>query len=368
MMRKFFRGLMLAVDILAGLCLVVSAYAGTVSPLRFGGSWGIIGLTFPLVLLLVVLLLIIQLFWHRRGALVLAVFMVICGGPILTYCPLNIHFGEPEPAPGDSTFTVLSYNVANLIDQRPAGSYDSSYNAMVSYILHRDADIVCLSESKRLGISERLHITPAQYDSLARRYPYIIISGTAQATLSKFPLQPIHLALDRETFGAGDVGLYRVTLPGGRLMTLANVHLQSLSLQPRDKDLYMDLTELRTEDLESVKSQLLKKIAAANIMRARQTQILLGVIRHYGGPNVIVCGDFNDIPDCYSIRTFEDAGFRSVYPEIGFGPIITFNANRFYFCIDHVLYRGQLKPLSIDKGTTMASDHYPLFTRFEITE
>lgn len=360
------RAAMNVLNVVAVAALIVSGYAGVVSPLKYGGLFGIIGLTFPIVLALVLALAVLQIFWHRRGLIIIGVGLLLCAGPILTFSPLNIHFGQRKAAPGDSTFTVLSYNVANLIDQRPDGSYDSTYNAMVSYILERDADIVCLSESKNLGVSRALHISPAQYDSLQRRYPYIIISGTAQATLSKFPIEPIHTSIDRSAFGAGEVGMYHVTLPGGKLMALFNVHLQSLGLNPADKELYMDLTELRTEDMNEVRSQLLSKIAAANVMRARQTQLLLGLIRHYGGSNVIVCGDFNDIPDCYAIRTFESAGFHSVYPQLGFGPIITFNANRFYFCIDHVLYRGDLRPLNFHKGSTKASDHYPIEVEFEV--
>lgn len=360
------RGLMVAVDMLVVMALIVTAYAGNVSPLKYGGAWGILGLTFPLVLLLVVVLFVVHIFWFRRCLLILGCGMLLCGGPILTFCPLNIHFGRQQAAPGDSTFTLLAYNVANLIDQRPIGTYDRSYNAMVSYILERDADIVCLSESEFLGVSDSLRITAAQYDSLQRRYPHIVISGRAQATLSKFPLRPIHTGIDRAAFGAGDIGMYRVTLPGGRLMTLFNVHLQSLGLNPADKELYVDLTELRTEDFQDVRSQLLSKVAAANVVRARQVQLMLGLIRHYGGTNVIVCGDFNDVPDCYAIRTFESAGFHSVYPQLGFGPMITFNANRFYFCIDHVLYRGDFKPLNFHKGSTKASDHYPLEVEFEV--
>lgn len=361
------RGIMLAVDVLLVAALLLSGYAGIVSPLKYGGAWGIIGLAFPIVLTVTLIFAFIQIFMHRRGLIVLCAGMIFCAGPILTFSPLNIR-PTRTPASGDSTFTVLSYNVANLLDQREPGSYDRSYNAMVTYILERDADIVCLSESAMLGVSDSVRITAAQYDSLQRRYPHIIISGRAQATLSKYPITPIHTSIDRAAFGGGDMGIYRVTLPGGRLLTLFNVHLQSLGLNPADKELYMDLTELKAEDLHGVRSQLLSKIAAANVLRARQAQMLLGLIRHYGGPDVIVCGDFNDIPGCYAIRRFESAGFKSAYTQVGFGPIITFNANRFYFCIDHVLYRGDMRPLNFHKGVTRASDHYPVEVEFEILQ
>lgn len=360
---RFGRGMLITVDILLAVALFATAYAGVISPLKYGGKWGIIGLAFAPVLYLTIFMAIVQLFAHRRGAFVLLAALIGCIGPILTYCPL--HFGTRTAAEGADTFTVLEYNVANLLDQR-TGDYDSSYCAMMSHVLAVDADIVCLSEGMPFQPTRRNHMTAAQFDSINASYPNIIASGNGQVTLSKFPIEPIHLNLDRELFRNGLIGVYRVSLPGGKLLTLFNVHLQSFRFNSDDVGLYLSLTDMRREDIDAIKTQLLAKLAYANVVRARQAQAILQLVRHYGGPDVIICGDFNDIPGCYSIREFEDAGFRDVYPEIGLGPMITFNANRFYFCIDHIMYRGALRPLTITKGTLKASDHYPLTATFEI--
>lgn len=140
-------------DVLAASALILCGYAGNISPLKYGGAWGVLHLAFPGVLAIVALMLIVQLFTCRRGAAVLACGMVLSGGPLLTYFPLNIHFGDRQPSPGDSTFTLMSYNVANLIDQRPITEQPMGYNAIVSQILAYDADIVCLSESRYLSVS-----------------------------------------------------------------------------------------------------------------------------------------------------------------------------------------------------------------------
>lgn len=360
---RFGRLVLLIIDILLAVVLFATAYAGMLSPLKYGGRWGIVGLAFAPVLYIVFFMLVVQLFVHRRGAVLLAAALIGCTGPVLTYCPLN--FGTRHAAGGASTFRLTEYNVANLADQRD-GDYDSSYCAMMSYVLEQDADIVCLSEGMPFRPTVKNHMTTAQFDSINRRYPNIIVSGHGQVTLSKFPIEPIHLNMDAEIFRNGGIGAYRVSLPGGKLLTLFNVHMQSFRFNDDDVELYLSLTDMRREDIDDIRSQLLSKLSYANVCRARQAQALLQLVRHYGGPDVIICGDFNDIPGCYSIRAFEDAGFRDVYPEIGLGPMITFNANRFYFCIDHVMYRGALRPLTITKGTLRASDHYPLTVDFEV--
>ncbi len=361
---KFLRILFLIIDVLAGAAMTVSAYSGMISPLKHGGVWGIVGLMFPILLGLVVFLALIQLFWNKLGSLFLAVFMVFSGGPIITYCPLNI--GSRSAQDDAFTFTLLEYNVANFDDQRPEEERPQDSNAILTYIINTNADIVCLSEATIFVPNERNHINQAQIDSLHALYPYIMVYKGAQMTFSRFPLEPIHLDITGDGYNNVNVGAYRVTLPDGRLFTLVNAHLQSIGLQMSDKDLYLDLTEMKPSDFDIIKAQLLTKLAYANVLRARQVQCILQMVRHSGGPNVIVCGDFNDIQDSYAIRSFEDAGFHSVYPEVGFGPMITFNANRFYFCIDHILYRGDFRPLWLRKGTTKASDHYPLLTEFEL--
>jgi endonuclease/exonuclease/phosphatase (EEP) superfamily protein YafD len=55
---------------------------------------------------------------------------------------------------------------------------------------------------------------------------------------------------------------------------------------------------------------------------------------------------------------------KQVYTEVCTGPDITFYANRFYFRIDHVLYRGALSPVRQERGKVKYSDHYPVLTRF----
>jgi endonuclease/exonuclease/phosphatase (EEP) superfamily protein YafD len=107
------------------------------------------------------------------------------------------------------------------------------------------------------------------------------------------------------------------------------------------------------------------KLAAANLVRTEQVDTLIAGIHSIGGPNVIVCGDFNDVPGCTSLRNLTSiSGLKQVYPEVCCGPTYTFNTNRFYFRIDHVLYRGDLKPVEMVRGDIRCSDHYPLLTTF----
>ncbi len=362
-LQKVLRSLALILDIFVGLALCVTAYAGNVSPLQHGGIWGILPLCFPFCLAGALLLAIAQCFWHRRGAIVLTAAMLVCAGPILRFSPL--HFGKVEVPAGASEFTLLSYNVHNFLRPGVLANSDTVENEATRYILDTDADFVCLQEATYLGVVRKGILTPAQIEEMHRAYPYVLTGGDI-AFLSKYPVEAIHLGNTKEDFKGGYIGCYRVTLPSGRLLTIFNVHLESMRLRADDRQVYVNITGLHQESLGEVKNRVLSKLSKAAVDRARQAQQLLRYVRLYGGPNVIISGDFNDVPGCYTIHALADAGFHSAYADRGCGPTHTFNQSRIYFRIDHTLYRGALTPLSISRGSTTASDHYPLLSSWAI--
>lgn len=362
--KRIVRFTLTFVSVLVATALVVTGYAGNVSPLQSGGLWGVLPLGFPLVLLTAVLMLVLDLCFYWRSAIVLVLGLIASWGPVLTFFPVNI--GTPSAPEGSEKLTVLTYNVLNL---EPQSGDTITPNPMLQFVLAHNADVVCLQEAEPLTPDKRLGITSAQVDSLHARYPYIIYGGKgSQAILSKYPAKVVHLDVNENTFASGDLQAVRITMPSGRLVTVFNVHLFSFALTTTDRELYRNLTDLKRENIREVKDQLWDKLTAASVGRAREVQQLMRWLRQYGGPDVIVCGDFNDVSDCYAIRTLGDAGFRDTYPEVGFGPMVTYNANRFWFCIDHLLYRGHIKPLDLTKGSIKASDHYPLIATFAVTQ
>ena len=356
---KFLRILFFLLSLATAVALCVTAYAGNMSPVLNSGIWGILPLCFAPAAAAAVAMLLIQLGWNRPGWLVVALGMVISAGPLLSLCPLHIF--SPSVPKNSEPLTVLTYNVHNFNLNAETSGRDIS-----RYILEQNADVVCLQESSSEFWS---YVPKALRDSIHKEYPYIFHGGYAQTTLSKYPLKPIHINLNRSTFGGGDVAIYHLSMPDGRIVTLFNVHLESYELNGEDREIFKNLTEMKPEDPSEVRRHLLDKLLRASRERASQARQLTRYVRLYGGPNVIIAGDFNDVPDCYTIRMLEnECGFSDVYPKVGFGPMVTYNQSRFYFCIDHLMYRGALKPISLKKGSLKASDHYPLMVTFALKE
>lgn len=345
--------------IVAGL--LFSGYAGAIPPASLPIA-PVAAMTFPLWLIGTIVILIADLFVRRKAMIIAAIGIAAALPPILEYSPFSLPSRESD---SDKSFTLMSYNAFGFDDQ--TGEYHGGINPTISHILASDPDIVCLQEVQGFYPDESKHITRQQIDSLHKQYPYVYVEGHAQAILSKYPVEPVSIGFVYGGIGDCDIACFRVEI-SGRKITIFNIHLQSFDLLKEDRELFKSLTHLQgKEQLRQVRSQLIGKIKSAAIDRVGETEQLIKYIKRFGGPNVIVCGDFNDIPGCYSLRLLEKQHFKNAYSEVGFGPMITYNAERFYFRIDHVLYRGDLKPVSMRRGDIRTSDHYPIETKFVLS-
>lgn len=345
-------------NIFIGLCLIFSAYAGNFNPETIAIA-GLINMSFPGWIILNILILFIDLLLKRKLSLIPIISFLLCVGPLLNFSPVNILSYRISESEKRHSFTLLTYNVMEFLD--PEDIYPDNTNRTISYILSTDADIVCMQECDYLSPFSRTHVTPEQIDSLKQRYPYRKIETAGQTILSKYPFTPIDLGVSADY--RRDMVAYLVEI-GNEIITIYNLHLHSFGLDDDDKALYKDLTQLKADDnIKRAKRQLVTKINDAAKIRAHQAQLLRAHIDKTGG-NIIVCGDFNDVPNCYAIRTISGDKMCDAYAENAFGPTITYNANRFYFRIDHVLYQGRMNAIDIKRNNQKSSDHYALLTTF----
>ena len=362
LLTRFVRVVLVIFNILLAIGLIASSYAGAVNP-DVQPVASLIAMTLPLWLISTLIFIVIDILVWWPTACFTALVFIICLPPILEYCPM--HILSPKAPDGEPTFTIMTYNTYGLVNQH--NEYPGDINQTINYILNSDADIICLQETPSLAPDRNTHITPEQVDSLHKLYPYVFKAGRNQNVLSKFPLEPVSTGFVPQEAGTFDMACYRATIHG-RKVTIFNVHMRSFWLVYDERELYLNLTKGNEESIKLIREKLISKITRAAVFRARETKELIGYIRRFGGPDVIVCGDFNDIPGCYSLRLLErKSDLHSVASDVGFGPMITYNADRFYFRIDHILYRGGFKPLNIRRGNISASDHYPLTATFCLT-
>lgn len=348
----------LAVNLLVTLLLIGCAYSPLLPP-ESVSILSLAGLAFPFVLAGNLLFIPLWLVLHRRYAWLSVVACLICLPQIRVFVPVN--FGHQKAPEG--SIKLLSYNILSSNLTSATANKD---NPMIAYLEGSGADIICLQEFP-FGVLKN----NAKAKKLLADYPYRSynlskdseIEARTLACLSKYPILSVEkLDLKSSSNGAAK---YRI-LHGQDTLVVYNCHLQSYSLSSDNKSTYEGLLanpkeNFKTEDTKT----LVKKLRDATIQRATQADIVVADMKRETSPYVIACGDFNDSPISYTrrqiARVLDDAFVNS-----GNGPGISYNRNKMYYRIDHLLHSEAFDSYAckVDRSIKV-SDHYPIFCYLE---
>ena len=350
-----------------GALLLSAAYSGLIDP-RWWAFPAVLGLAFPFLLAGEFLLAVACLLLRQWKSLVLVAATLALAWPVVT---LNVPLsGSRDSDEKSTTFRVLTYNVAG---------FDMEARAL-RYILNQDVDFVLLQETS-LGPVDFTDLPQhvELRDELEQKYPYHSTGYHDLTILSKLPYTVYNDTTLRQGFGSPDdinseYHFYAKAFDlrvAGQPLRIVNVHLQSIGLDSHDKELYRKLTsnELQgRDDMAQVRASLLAKLKGAFRRRAGEAQQLREILNDtVMAANVIVCGDFNDTPASYSYRTVRGGDLRDAFAECGRWPTFTYNRDRLYFKIDHILYRGNMRAVDYRCDRTGGSDHYPQVVTFALS-
>lgn len=363
----------IAATVMLSLALIYAAYSGTTSPQQSNIA-PVAVLAFPFLLALEVMAGVAWLIVRRwRSSLIVWVAILISWPSVRVVSPLNMFPHTYTPKEDSTKFKVLTFNVENFKvayygdreKERKAGE------ATARYILSQDADVVLLQEA---SLSVDINELPYM-DSLKKVYPYRDHGYHDQVILSKHPYQPVVDDSIKNGFASPDNPLdgyhfyaraFDVLIPGHKVRFF-NLHLHSLHLSEDDKQFYVDLTKLKTKDkpeeAKKASQTILAKLNYAFRQHAQEATLLRQVINQ-SDANVIVCGDFNDVPMSYAYRKIMGTDMTDAWVKCGFGPTATYHKDRLFFKIDHVLYRGDMEAVETHRHKAGSSDHYPLVTTF----
>lgn len=362
--RKFFsaayRILALTINLVAGGLLLVAAYSDLIPPDRFIPAL-FLTLAYPIFFFLEVLLFVLQLFIRpRKYALLPVLFLALSFGSAHNYFPT--HIGRSDSEGG---ITLLTYNVQSF-GQSTATNGGKS-NTILDLLRDSGADIICMQEyssqpTKRQRLSQR------GIERALSKYPYHHVykpspSRTGIACYSKYPIKKIEpISFDESSNRAC---LYQFSVDG-KPLTLINCHLESNHLEHKDRELYEQIAKHPTQStdlLPQAKNQLMKKLARAGAVRAKQARTIRAFADEIPGA-VIICGDFNDTPQSYAYRKIR-GDFDDAYVATGFGPGITYHESGLWFRIDHILYNDDLQATDSRIIHKNYSDHYPVMATLQ---
>lgn len=321
----------------------------------------------PYMMIFGIILIIISLFWCKRLALAGTLLMATCLPQALAFCPLHFSRTIVDESISTDTFSVMSFN-AYYFNSFKTPSRDSiAVNDATLAILEADPDIVVIQEGVTYDIFEnhRLkNLSPELSEQIRTLYPYRHYSSDAMGILSKYPFKTapmpnynpsgqMSFIVERYDFQIGD-----------SVLNLYNLHLQSLFLSTAELGIIARIAGGNAEQIKRTRGDLMNKIKFAYRRRAQQAEVVRALVDSVASKPVIVCGDFNDVPECWAVRTIAGDNYKDVYAASGLGPAASYRKYNLYFRIDQMLCSESLKPLGSKVLRKGESDHFPLFTLF----
>lgn len=325
--------------------MAASGYAGHLSA-AVHPRWAVLTLTFPFFLAADALCLLFWLCVRWRWAWLPIVGMLACAEPAWRYLPVHLGGGSDTA----DAVKVLSYNVGGLSE---GGNMSVSEEEVLDYLRESDADIICLQETAGDKIGQL-----SGYHSVS----HMSNGGDFVTLLSRVPILRAQ-KIDYDSRGNVSAA-YWLRLKG-RDVVVVNNHLETNRLSLNDRANFKDIIEgdVSARAARGESRQLLSKVARAARLRAPQAEAVSRFAREQrdSGRTVIVCGDFNDTPLSYTVRTIGD-GLTDCYASSGLGPGWSYRKNAMHVRIDHIFCSDEWEPTGAKVDTKItASDHYPIY-------
>ena len=351
--RKILLYALLGINVLVSLLFFVSAYSPSINPHShpFGSC---MGLVFPLFLLMNIFFLVLWAIIYRKFVCLPLLAMIGCWGAIRTYFPINVFLADPP----ENAIKILSYNVRAFGDMKPHTK--EKPNEVLEYLQDCDADIICLQE---YIVGGKLRKKDVDYALRAYKYKHHLPLGkggwNGLGVYSRYPIlsaEPVKY----ESAHHGSV-VYRIKVKEDTLVVVNN-HLESNQIHVSDVETYHEIIDMTNKaNLFRGSRKLLRKMAEATKVRSKQADVLVKTLRHLKGKSVVFCGDLNDTPISYAHHVLSEE-LQDAFVESGNGLGVSYNRDRLYFRIDHILASRNLKvhQCTVD-NTVQASDHYPIW-------
>lgn len=351
-MKKFFRFILLIVNLVFAVAMLLSTLSGTLTPSHF--AWiSILSYGYFILLLSNVLFVIIWLCMGRWEFLVSVVAIV------LRFSFVGLFFqvgGCRGVEAADDNMKVLSFNTHgfNGLDSDTLMTADSGAMLFLHILDEEQPDVLCLQEffpPSRFGIVDSFEV---------RGYKYFYgckgnTSYSPAIIFSRCPIVGVHNMDERSKF---NIDIEK----NGKIIKMCCVHLDSYNLDEEDRE---GLERLSRVQMDSSTHRMFGKLAETTRQHESEwKEELLPMVEKSRTP-VIIAGDFNDTPASYIYHQAKKLLVDS-YVEQGIGFGTTYHGPYPAYRIDYILHSPQLEALSYKRIKTNISDHYPIVVQVKI--
>jgi len=373
--RNFSRRLFIISNIVAVTLFLLACTNTFLHP----GRWWLIsllGLVFPLLLLIVLTFFVTGLFFPscRRWSLLSLIALVLGWSNIHSF--LAFHPGKgfrPEKAP--DALRILTWNVRSFDEYITRKKGASGHKPkMMEFIRQQDADVVCLQEfhtSRKLKsqddnlsyIRDQLHYPYYYFSRDYSRYDGGYDGGVI--IYSRYPIMDsLILRYARQDKMSSQESLIAADLLVGKdTVRIYTTHLQSVLFRSKD---FHDIEIIKNVDdsILMASRSIAKKLSYAFRLRGNQAEQVRAELDK-SPYRAAICGDFNDVPNSYTYFTIRGA-WNDAFISKGFGIGRTYVHISPTLRIDYILADQRLSILQCRKFPLPYSDHNPVIADLQL--
>lgn len=356
-MKKIITWILVSINIIIIIGMLCTGYADILDPRKWDIA-ALAGYAFPACYLANIAMIMVWLCVRKRMVIVPFIGCILSYSPATEYCPINL-----SSQPDDYTLKVMSFNTWALGTEDQGFTHEEAHQQrkrVLQHIVDADCDIVCLQETP--FISDVVSLI----DSIVKPvYPYTDdCKGRGNSQIQLFSKHPItrHELIDYETIGNISAAFF--IDHKGKELVIVNNHLQTNSFSEEEKEQIGVLVggKMKKREMEHESRYVVRKLANAAKIRAAQADAVADFVNSQKDKDLILCGDFNDIPISYVHRTIQ-GDLTDCYESAASGPGFSYKKHGMYVRIDNIMCSKNFTPLytHIDK-TIELSDHFPIIS------
>jgi endonuclease/exonuclease/phosphatase family metal-dependent hydrolase len=332
-----------------------------------GQFWfvALLGLGFPFFLLLLLIALLIAALTRSKWSFLALAALLLSWQQVTAVFAFHSN-KEFEYEKNPSALRVMSWNVSSWTENN--GSTDrveavGLRNLMMDAVEMQNADVVCFQEffesyapelyPSNIAVLQKMGFVYYSYTPTLTMMHDALKAGLC--VMSKFPI--IDTAFhttgngNSEGFSVVDINFK------GQIVRIYNTHLESPRLAKSEYSAVEEVEGSRT---------VAGKIKRAYALRSEQAEMLRKAIDTSKYP-VILCGDFNDVPNSYAYFHVK-GNLQDAFLKRGFGLGRTFQFISPTLRIDYMFFDKRFTIEQFTKLNYRYSDHYPQVTDVSLSK
>lgn len=323
--------------------------------------FAVLGLFYPVLLVLNIAFIIYWLVRKRRYAILSAACLLLGWSHFTTFVGLSL---SGRSGDGTTSLKVMSYNTYGFFNQDAGGKSTRnrwSEEELLDFYRQHHPDIWCFQEfSTAPKYADQYANVIRTQTPLQNTY---FEPETGLAVFSRFPLKGVKIHYFGKHNSINGYLIADVQI-GEQTVRLFNIHLQSNAVSQLADEVAQNGQLREKETWLQIKGMIgrYRRTAALRSDQAQEIRTLLDESPH----PVILCGDFNDVPLSYAYHRISDR-LTDHFQQKGKGLGTTFRGSLPALRIDYILSSPAFRVLNYRVIKNDFSDHYPVLSTMDLS-